>query len=160
MPDYRISRSKFTENLPEIVEPLADAWVDAANAARRRHILDAATRGQRLLLGYYWYWDDVTNGGHWQYFRNYTGNLWQEALEATRVLRLPEERILRAAVALFPGKQPSLAQRKRRQQLGAIDRAKFDRLDDRFHGLTGADTKIRRYIDSHPDEFFMPKRSK
>jgi hypothetical protein len=70
------------------------------NLARRRRILDSATHGQRLLCGYYFYWDDVTNGGHRQYFGNYTGNLWPEALEATRVLRLPEEKILRAAVAL------------------------------------------------------------
>src|SRR5438477_12651607 len=74
MPDYRVKRSKFTEDLPEIIELLADA-VAGANLATRRRILDSATRGQRLLCGSYFYWDDVTNGGHWQYFWNYTGNL-------------------------------------------------------------------------------------
>jgi hypothetical protein len=158
VPEYRVKRSKLTEDLPEIIELLADA-VAGANMATRRRILDSATRGQRLLCGYYFYWDDVTNGGHWQYFWNYTGNLWQEALEATRVLRLPEEKILRDAVALFPGKQPGPTQRERRQQLAKISRAKLDKLDDRFYELPGDDKKIRKFIDKHPDEFFLPSRS-
>jgi hypothetical protein len=138
---------------------LADA-VAGANSATRRRILDSATPGQRLLCGYYFYWDDVTNGGHWQYFWNYTGNLWPEALQATRVLRLPEGRILRAAVALFPGEQPGPTQRERRQQLAKIDRAKLDELDDPFYDLPGDDQKIRQYIALHPEEFFLPKQSK
>ncbi len=159
MPDYRVKRSKSTEDLPEIIELLADA-VAGANLATRRRVLDSATRGQRLLCGFYFYWDDVTNGGHWQYFWNYTGNLWQEALEATRVLRLPEEKILRDAVALFPAKQPGPTQRERREQLATINRAKLDKLDDRFYALRGGDKKIRQYIDKHPEEFFLPKRSR
>jgi hypothetical protein len=158
MAEYRVKRSKSTENLPEVIELLADA-VAVANLARRRRILESATRGQRLLCGYYFYWDDVTNGGHGQYFGNYTGNLWPEALEATRVLRLPEEKILRAAVALFPVKQPALTQRERRRQLAQIDSTQFDKLDDRFYSLPGEDKRIRQYIDNHPDEFFIPKRS-
>src|SRR5438445_2687398 len=120
MPEYRVRRSKSTENLPEVIELLADA-VAGANLATRRRLLDSATRGQRLLCGYYFYWDEVTNGGHRQYFWNYTGNVWQEALGATHVLRLPEEKILRDAVALFPGKRPVPAQRERRRQLAKID---------------------------------------
>src|SRR5262245_26428878 len=102
MPEYRIRRSKSTESLPEIIELLASAWVEASNASKRQRILESATGGQRLLCGYYFYWDDVTNGGHRQYFENYTGDLWQEALEATSVLGLAEEAILRDAAALFP----------------------------------------------------------
>jgi len=156
--DYRVKRSKSTENLPEIVELLADA-VAGANLAARRRTLNSATRGQRFLLGYYWYWDDVTNGGHWQYFYNYSGNLWQEALEATRVLRLPAAKILGDAVALFPENQPAPTQRERRQQLGTINRENLDKLDDRFYAIRAGDKKIRQYIDKHPDEFFHPKRA-
>ena len=158
MPEYRVKRSKSTENLPEIIESLADA-VAGMNSATRRRILDSATRGQRLLCGIYFYWDDVTNGGHWQYFWNYTGNLWQEALEATTELHLPEEKILRDALALFPGKEPGPTQRERREQLARISRAKLGKLDDRFYALPGGnEKKVRQYIDKHPDEFFLSKR--
>jgi hypothetical protein len=160
MPEYRINRSPDTESLPGVLELLADAWVEAGNIHKRRRILEAATAGQRLLLGYYFYWDDVTNGGHWQYFYNYTSNLWQEALAATQVLRLPEKEILRDAVALFPDKLPGTSQRARRQQLATISRAKLEELDDRFYTLRGGDRTIQRYIDSHPDEFFVAKRSR
>ena len=51
-------------------------------------------------------------------------------------------------------------QTARRRQLARIDRAKLDRLDDRFHALRGDDQAIRRYIDAHPDEFFRPKRAR
>jgi hypothetical protein len=160
MPEYRVRRSKATENSPEIIELLVSAWTEVASTVKRGRILNSATRAQRLLCGYYFYWDDVTNGGHWQYFWNYTGNLWQEALEATRVLHLAEQKILRSAIAFFPNKEPGLRQRERRQQLTMIDRAKLDKLDDRFYALPVGDQAIRRYIDSHSDEFFLPKRSK
>jgi hypothetical protein len=160
MPDYRVKRSKDNEDLPEIIELLADAWASARSVTKRRQILDSATRGQRLLCSYYFYWDDVTNGGHHQYFWNYTGNLWPEALEATRILRLPEENILRSAVALFPKKQPGLTEPERRKQLAKIDSAKFDKLDDRFYSLDGASERIRQFIDSNPNDFFVPIRSK
>ena len=161
MPEYRVRRSKATENLPEIIELLVSAWSEVASTVKRGRILNSATRGQRLLCGYYFYWDDVTNGGHWQYFWNYTGNLWQEALEAANVLRLPEEKILRDAVALFPKKQPGPTQRERREQLAKISRAKLDALDDLFYALSSdREKEIRQYIDRHPEEFFLSKRSK
>jgi hypothetical protein len=156
MADYRVKRTKSNESLPEIIELLADA-VAGANLATRRRILESATPGQRLLCGIYFYWDDVTNGGHWQYFWNYTGNLWQEALEAAKVLRLPEEKLLAVAVALFPKKQPGPTQRERRAQLAKISRAKFEALDDHFYALSGdRDKKTRKYIDQHSEEFFLP----
>jgi Domain of unknown function (DUF4375) len=160
MPDYRVRRSPDTASLPDIIELLADAWAEATNATTRRQILDSATRGQRLLLAYHWYSDDVTNGGHWQYFWNYTGDLWQHAVEATQVLRLPDERILRDALALFPDKQPGATRRERRQRLARISRAKLDKLDERFYDLPGDEKRIRRFIEKHPEEFFLPQRSK
>src|SRR5262249_22760365 len=130
-----------------------------ASLAARRRILAAATFGQRLLCGLYFYWDDVTNGGHWQYFWNYTGNLWPEALEAARTLVLPDGRGPRAAFGPFPPGHPGPTQRERRKHLARISRAKFDRLDDRFFDLPGGrDRKVRRYIAVHPDEFFLPQR--
>jgi hypothetical protein len=159
MPDYRVPRSEATESLPDIIEPLADAWVDASQPAVRRRILDSATRGQRLLLAYHWYWDEATNGGHRQYFWNYTGNLWPVTLEATRVLRLPEGKVLASAIALFPRRQPGLTMRERREQLRAIGPERFEKVDDRLYGLSGDDGKLRRFIDRHPDEFFRPMRS-
>jgi hypothetical protein len=155
VPEYRVQRSESTAGLPEVIELLADA-VAGAPAATRRRILEAATHGQRLLCGYYFYCDDVNNGGHWQYFGNYTGNLWPQALEATQVLRLPAGRILRAAVALFPDRQPGLTQQERRRQLAQMDRAKLDQLDERFYALEGDDTRIRQYIAEHSEEFFLP----
>jgi hypothetical protein len=160
MPDYRVKRGPDAAGLPDIVERLAGAWAGATSATTRHRVLGSATRGQRLLLAYHWYWDDVTNGGHWQYFWNYTGDLWQDALEATRVLRLPEEEILREALALFPDAQPGATRRERRKRLAKTSRAKLGKLDERFCDLPGEEKRIRRYIGEHPEEFFLPQRSR
>jgi hypothetical protein len=161
MPDFRVKRVESIEDsMADVIDLLADAWAKVANLPKGRQILESATLAQRLLCGYYFYWDDVTNGGHLQYFGNYTGNLWQEALEGTRVVRLPEHKILRDAISLFPDNQPGLTQRDRRKQLATIDSTKFDELDDRFYDLPGSDKKIRQYIETHADEFFIPARKK
>jgi hypothetical protein len=36
MPEYRVHRSRDTENLPEVIEPLADAWAEAGSIHTRR----------------------------------------------------------------------------------------------------------------------------
>jgi Domain of unknown function (DUF4375) len=161
MPEFRVKRVKSIEDsMADVVDLLASAWAKAANLPKGRQILESATLAQRLLCGYYFYWDDVTNGGHLQYFGNYTGNLWQEALEGTRVIRLPEHKILRDAISLFPDNKPGLIQRDRGKQLAKIDSAKFDELDDRFYDLQASGKKIRQYIERHADELFIPGRKK
>lgn len=78
MPDYRIHRPISPDDLlGDAVEPLSSAYAGAAGTERAQDILDSFTPGQRLLCAWYFYWDDVTNGGHAQYFANHTGELWE-----------------------------------------------------------------------------------
>ena len=160
MPDFRIKRPKTMEDVAEAaVEPLLDAWVESANTAKGRRIFDSATRGQQLLCAYVVYWDDVTNGGHAQYFENYTGNLWREALEAMRAFDIREHQaILKKALSLFPDASPASTSRDRRKQLEKIDTEKLEKLDERFYEAPGSAEKIQKYIADHPDEFFLSKK--
>src|SRR5437763_777539 len=94
MADYRVKRPASDDDLIEAVfEPLMRRYVEALqeSEAAAKAVLAAFTPGQRLMCAYAAYNDDVTNGGHGQYFNNYTGNLWREALEATRAFGLSEE---------------------------------------------------------------------
>ena len=156
MKDLRISRPKSEADFVEaVIQPLATALGQASAAGDSRKVLSSLTRGQKLLLGYFTYWDDVTNGGHSQYFGNYTGDLWPEALEATEALRLPEEPILRKAVALFPESKPAGTPAERQEQLENIDTDKLDELDEQFNEGPGSAGQLQEFIAAHPDEFFL-----
>lgn len=159
MPDYRVKRSMDAEDLPEVVERVVDALAGARTRNKRRRVLRAATAGQRMLAGYYLYWDDVANGGHAQYFWNYTGNYWKEALAAARVIGLSEEAILAEAISLFPKMRPRRSKRRRRSQLKRISKRELAALDNRFAILDDKSyLLVRAYITEHPDEFFLPLR--
>src|SRR5436190_9900597 len=156
MADYRVQRPSSPD---EILGAAVDKMLSAYSSQHAQEFLESATPGQRLLLAWYFYWDDVTNGGHSQYFGNYTGDLWPEALEATEALRLPEAPILREAVALFPGGKPALAFSERREQVEEVDADKLEELDSRFNEGPGSAEQLQKYVDEHPDDFFLPEKA-
>ena len=160
MKDLRIPRPESASEFVEaVIQPLATALGQASAAGDSRKVLLDLTRGQKLLLGYFTYWDDVTNGGHSQYFSNYTGDLWPEAVEATEALRLPEAPILRKAVALFPNSKPERTPAVRQEQLEQIDTDKLDELDEQFSEAPGSTDQLREFIEAHADEFFVEKKA-
>jgi hypothetical protein len=150
MADYRIQRpSSPDEILGAAVDKIAPAYTKHA-----QEFLQSATPGQRLLLAWYFYWDDVTNGGHAQYFGNYTGDLWEYAMKACDAFGVPEAAILRDALALFPDGQPAKAQSERQEQLAEIDENKLEDLDVRFYDKPASDQEVLQYIEAHAKEFF------
>ena|SRR5436190_13098015 len=160
MNDFRIPRPESTaDSVEAIIQPLAAALAKASAMGESREILSHMTRGQKLLLAYFAYWDDVTNGGHAQYFANYTSDLWPEALEAMEALRLAEGSILREAVALFPGARPASGFAERQEQLEKIDADKLDELDTRFNEGPGSAEQLQRFVEEHANEFFLPKKA-
>src|SRR4051812_3502166 len=153
MPDYRIPRPDSADDvLGEAVEPLTSAYAEAAGTPdAEEKVLRSFTPGQRLLCAWYMYWDDVTNGGHAQYFENYTGNLWEEAVRACDVFGAAEAPLLREAIALFPQGKPASSFEERREQLEEIDEKKFNKLDARFYKLPASDDNVLAYMDQHAD---------
>jgi hypothetical protein len=92
MADYRVQRPSSPD---EILGAAVDKMLSAYSSQHAQEFLESATPGQRLLLAWYFYWDDVTNGGHAQYFGNYTGDLWEYAMKACDAFGVPEAAILR-----------------------------------------------------------------
>jgi Domain of unknown function (DUF4375) len=163
MADHRVKRPKSDDDLIEaIFEPLMTAYVEAReeDETAAKKLLAALTPGQRLMCAYAAYNDDVTNGGHAQYFNNYTGNLWRDALAATKAFGLAEEHeILKAAVALFPKKTPADGEEARQAQLENIEDDKFNDLDERYYDAPASRDKLVAYVKNHADEFFLPGKS-
>jgi hypothetical protein len=139
-----------------LLQAYAETLGEEPDLELRRKILGDATRGQRLLLGYYFYWDDVTNGGHPQYFENYTSDLWELALEATEAFNTPDREFLKEALALFPDGRPAATDLERRMQLEEISYDQLEDIDVKTYEAPGSVESIQAYIESHPEEFFLP----
>lgn len=165
MPDFRIERPADDDfDIDEIVSEASTAWADAQTPEQEQEVLAAMTPGQRLLMAYTIYFDQCTSGDQSTFLWNSTGNLWEYALEATRVMGLPDYEILREAIALFQDGRPSKVTAERRDWLRQLDAAgkldewdqKFEALDARYYDLPDRSELINKYIRAHADDFFRP----
>jgi hypothetical protein len=123
--------------------------------------------GQRALYSLHWIRSEVANGGFHQCFWNPTGYLLPEAVAGAELLEAPEwSLLLGEAERLFPPPYPR-AREDRQELLGRLaedDLRRMDLLDERLFDLedsdaTSLDVLFRRYIERHPDEFFVPAPS-
>src|SRR5262249_31444746 len=75
------------------------------------------SRSQRLILAVRWYCSEVSNGGHDQFYRNSTGIVWKDALEAFRVLDAHDFVSILEQSAKRLGGAPSLDHHERSEQM-------------------------------------------
>lgn len=119
--------------------------------------LSAFSKPQRLVFAVVWYYSEVNNGGHDQFFFNSTGIVWPDALEALRTVDLGDfAEILGQAVGRFS--EPPSQDRKARHEQLETDEPEFDDLDTRFFGLEekiDMDAKFLTYIKKHRPEFYF-----
>lgn len=114
-----------------------------------------ASRGLIAAWACRWYYSEVCNGGHHQFFWNSTGMVWEEALVGFRLFGCDDNfEVLASAVNLFGKKSPSFDRTERQAQLNQIPIETFESLDDRVYDLGDFDDRIESYIHAHPSEFF------
>jgi hypothetical protein len=110
---------------------------------------------QRRALGVYWYQAEVNNGGHWQFFSNYTGLVYPDALAGLEMLGDAERvAILQEALRRLGG-EPSRRHGARNRLIEATG-ATFDDLDTRFYELDRRRPllpALTRWIHAHPTDF-------
>jgi len=115
------------------------------------------SRPQRLLFALQWYFSEVNNGGHHQFYSNSTGIVWKDTLAAFQALKLPKfVDILQRSAALLGG-NPSLNCQERNVQLDELE-ADFDELDKLFYSAqekAKLDAKIAKYIREHAADFYF-----
>jgi hypothetical protein len=115
------------------------------------------TRSQRLVFAVLWYAAEVNNGGHRQFYSNSTGIVWKDALEALRVLDMPEFADVLERSAELLGGTPSLGREERSEQLNVFQ-PDFEELDERFYELDRDDelnARLIRFIRSRPADFYF-----
>lgn len=115
--------------------------------------LEQFTEPQKYVWAVQWYYSEVENGGHEQFFMNYAGIVWEIALEGLRVMRCDiMTEILEEAIQRIGG-YPSFdwEQRWRQMQRHNVD---FDDLDREFYDYDRRlEESIADYIRAHREAF-------
>lgn len=78
-----------------------------------RESISGASPGQIAIFAVTWYMSEVNNGGHYQFFSNSTGIVWEDALAGLELIG-DEERasILKESIDHIPGKPCTLRSRQ------------------------------------------------
>jgi hypothetical protein len=111
-----------------------------------------------------WYFGEVGNGGHTQYFVNPVGAFAHETLAALEKLGLEHAaKILRDAIQVFPDQRVPKERTARLAAIDALDRHELDLLDHADLALwaitSQIDVDILRYLQQHKDEVLAPEQS-
>lgn len=124
--------------------------------------------GQRAIYSLQWIRSEVVNGGFDQCFSNPAGYLLPDARAGATLFESREwSELLSEAESVFSDPYPKDTQRRQEllDDLSPDALALLDRLDDRFYELddddatTSLDLLFTTYINTHPDEFFVPAAS-
>jgi hypothetical protein len=151
------------DDAAEALAQLSRFWSGRAKLSETGDLtgLSPAETAAHLAL---WYFGEVGNGGHTQYFMNPTGSLAHETVAALEMLGLEQAaKTLRDACQMFPGRQVPKEQTARFAAIEALDREHYDllyRSDLAIWAITGQiDIDILRYLQQHKDEVLTPEPS-
>jgi hypothetical protein len=117
--------------------------------------LESFSHSQRLLFALHWYLSEVNNGGHEQFYFNSTGIVWPDALEAFRLVDVPEGAEILQQSASRIGGSPSRERDERQRQMEKHS-PDFEDLDNRFYELQEKidfNAKMLDFARAHSDAF-------
>jgi hypothetical protein len=151
------SREDFFVSKAQLDDPalITDIW-DLMIGPDEEATLRGATRGQRMLYVLSSVEGEINNGGFHQLFWNSTGEWTEEAIGYADELGADRaaELLRRAAGLVFPDGVPT-DRAVRQAHLDGVDPSTFDAVEDAwFDELVTLDPFLRRYIKTHPKQFF------
>ncbi len=164
VPEKKLKYAKFTvEDIiaesQDIVEPMwctiniYDSYEDYLKSA------EGFTLEQRYLLAITWYFAEVNNGGHHQFFFNSTGIVWEDALNCLKHFGMPKYAANLQKVVDYCGGRISFDRGERWNMLKALEaknEEEFDKVldeaDDFVYNDEGEESELT-YIKAHPEKF-------
>ncbi len=160
-PDYRIPRSSV-ENVSDgklFWSVIAKVWPDVQEPDVSKK-LQFATTGQRAILATTLFMRELDNGGFEQFFHNESGDIVDEVISGFVCIGSPENaEVVRQALSFFG---PNCGTADQTARCDMLDRAStadkdafFEPLNKKLYGETRLWPLFRRYVDQHPNEFFI-----
>lgn len=159
--EFRILRESSEFDFPFSV--IQRVWDELDTPYEPDPRLAELSPGQRAAYSMHWIFAEVCNGGFVQCFSNSTGYLLPEAIDGAQLFEAPQwtEVLTDAANTLGQPYPRDRDERNRRlDSLSSDQQATLDECDDRLYALDAtAETSLTaltvRYINEHPDEFFV-----
>lgn len=114
------------------------------------------TKPQRYLFAIQWYVAEVNNGGHYQFYDNSCGIVWEDAMRGFESIGAQKNADIIKESANRMGGNPSKDREKRQEQLESIDPklADLDDLDRMFFSSEAAMTELlHAYICENAKDF-------
>ena len=115
------------------------------------------SKEQRFLFAVTWYFAEVDNGGHDQFYFNSTGIVWKDALAGLKELDIEEAAKIIEESAARMGGNPSLDRATRQAQLDTYE-PDFSDLDSRLYKLENEiniEEIMHKYILQHRSAFYF-----
>ncbi|MGB2552936.1 DMP19 family protein [Campylobacter sp. MOP51] len=166
-PQKKLKYAKFTvedikslEENPsfDIVEPM---WGTISIYDGHEKYLQSAqnfTLEQRYLLAITWYFAEVNNGGHHQFFYNSTGIVWEDALNGFKRFGMNEYAANFQKVIDYCGGTISFDREERYRMLEILEENEeefyklLDEVDSFVYKYEGEESELA-YIKNHPEKF-------
>jgi hypothetical protein len=155
--EYKIDESSILENdVFKIIEPLWDSINIYDGEKEYKDDLNKFNREQQYVFAILWYNSEVCNGGHYQFYSNSTGIVWEEALLGFQAINFQQAgEILNESVRRLNGK-PDKDRMKRENQLDEMNDDLGD-LDKRYYNevMNILDEKLLRYVKKNKEKFYF-----
>lgn len=117
--------------------------------------LERFSRPHRLVYAVCWYFREVNNGGHHQFYSNSTGIVWRDAIDGLNELGITRGASILRISADRLGGAPSLDRTERNEQLES-HQPDFADLDEALGDLAETvdfDERMMNYIRERPAAF-------
>jgi hypothetical protein len=141
----------------KVIEPVWCLANISDGAEKYQTSLMQFSQAQRFVHAMMWYWSEVNNGGHYQFYSNSTGIVWKDVMSAFQILELPEfASILKESTERLGG-DPSLDRHVRNEQLDTFE-PDFSDLDDEFYAMDkkmNLNDRIMSFIRTRPKDFYF-----
>ncbi len=143
------------DTLWDTVEPIALRVNTGEGGKSYRQSLEMFTREQRFAHAVLVYASETYEGGHYQFFFNSSGILWEDAMQGLREIGASECAEILSAAALRAGGYPP-ANRTERQKMLLQLSPRFADLDARFVN-TDPLTPLEDYMKANRAAFYFTK---
>ena len=130
--------------------------------------LDSAkifTLEQRYLLAIIWYFIEVNNGGHYQFFDNSTGIVWEDTLKGFELFGMKEHASNFKNLLAYFGGTISFVREERTELLTQMEEEygdtfyeKLDEADDFIYDYDGNENELS-FIKKYPEKFIFQRNA-
>ena len=109
---------------------------------------------QRYVFAIQWYIGEVNNGGHYQFYDNSTGIVWEDALKGFEVIGAESNAAIIRESANRMGGNPSKDRKQRWEALEKLE-PNFDDLDSAFYSDDSYRGLLHTYIKENASAFYF-----